>query len=162
MSPKKRARQLSERQLSQNWPAPLSRNAEGARFDEPRALFSGQGRVPPAGPVPDLKRGRAVHRIVRPLHCGRAGQASFAKAVFRSVGGHVFLGTKRLGILVATLRKTAVAVLFRRKRCQQTLACVMSRAGRAVRWSAFGNRMKASAERRRVKSCQFVRLRIRA
>lgn len=42
---------LNERQLSQNWPAPLYRNAEGARFDEPRALFSGQGRVPPAGPV---------------------------------------------------------------------------------------------------------------
>lgn len=42
---------LNERQLSQNWPAPLYRNAEGARFDEPRALFSGQGRVPPAGSV---------------------------------------------------------------------------------------------------------------
>ena len=38
----------------------------------------------------------------------------------------------------------------------------MSRASRAARWLAFGNRMKASAERRRVRSCQFVRLRIRA
>ena len=34
---------------------------------------------------------------MRPLHCGRAGQASFAKAGFRSVGGHVFGGQKGSG-----------------------------------------------------------------
>ena len=56
-APQRTARRLNERQLSQNWPAPLSRNAEGARFDEPRALFSGQKQVPLRGPVVVIKGG---------------------------------------------------------------------------------------------------------
>jgi hypothetical protein len=52
---------------------------------------------------------------VRPLHCGRAGQASFAKAVFRSVGGPFFGGQKARDPRLLALWQTAVAVLFEGK-----------------------------------------------